>query len=212
MHRDGNIVLDSNVVVEGVMCVQIINNKSELLWNELCIHAREDLKNRKILYCLVYEECETKPTMQSSVFNNRVRNHNYWYLDRTVEKKRISKRQKPMEWISVKDRLPEDNVLVLFHFPNSEIRFEVGIFSHDKDKSGNVHYRFYPFDVSHWEISTAEEYYWMPLPEPPKEKEGIKNLVPWIKHNCWHSYDQKFECDHKEDCDLIVGARIEDKE
>ncbi len=35
-----------------------------------------------------------------------------------------------------------------------------------------------------------------------------KDCIPWIKHNCWHSYNQRDKCEHKEDCDLIVGARM----
>lgn len=35
-----------------------------------------------------------------------------------------------------------------------------------------------------------------------------KDCIPWIKHNCWHGYDQRHLCEYKEDCDNIVGARM----
>jgi hypothetical protein len=58
------------------------------------------------------------------------------------------------------------------------------------------------------------------IPCNKKEKESIqperskredlhhKDCIPFIKHNCWHSYDQRKDCEHKEDCDLVVGARM----
>jgi hypothetical protein len=47
------------------------------------------------------------------------------------------------KWISVKERLPEDGIEVLFYSPKTEINC------------------CFVGDVTHW----------MPLPEPPKEKE-----------------------------------------
>lgn len=31
---------------------------------------------------------------------------------------------------------------------------------------------------------------------------------PWIKNDCWHSYEDRKSCEYKQDCDSVVGARM----
>lgn len=59
-----------------------------------------------------------------------------------------------MEWISVKDRLPEENKRVLF--VDKESWITTGFFT------GMA------FEYSHGEEIGLELTHWMPLPEPPK--------------------------------------------
>lgn len=63
------------------------------------------------------------------------------------------------EWISVKDRLPENRQVVLFH-----------------QKNGFIYCAQYTdfFDEEYWSIdgdcwSAKDVTHWMPLPEPPKK-------------------------------------------
>lgn len=78
-----------------------------------------------------------------------------------------------MEWISVKDRLPDDGKYVLV-YPAEDFHITVGYFERD-----NVHYyiesngsKFYTDDGWETEIPWAQKgrvTHWMPLPEHPKE-------------------------------------------
>lgn len=66
-----------------------------------------------------------------------------------------------MEWISVKDRLPEEGVLVL-RYGNDVKKFDVDyIITFD-----------HPHEPYIWARLLVDEYlkvtHWMPLPEPPK--------------------------------------------
>lgn len=63
-----------------------------------------------------------------------------------------------MEWISVKDRLPEEGERVLT-CKNGIIE----IHKYDSRRNGWV-------DERDWFWSMAMVAHWMPLPEPPKEK------------------------------------------
>ena len=70
-------------------------------------------------------------------------------------------KERKMEWISVKDRLPDidkDGELVLYYEFNNEIG--VGYLEDDK---------WYNYD-SGWELDKSVVTHWMPLPEPPKEQ------------------------------------------
>ena len=63
-----------------------------------------------------------------------------------------------MEWISVKDRLPEESGnYIVAAFTGADIRTSMVPYSHR---------------IKHWNLTGARSYwkilYWMPLPEPPK--------------------------------------------
>lgn len=82
--------------------------------------------------------------------------------DLPEKKKKVVEEPKSGEWISVKDRLPEDNENVLAHTRYGEIR----VFLSDEegdwfDERGRFYSRNTSGAVTHW----------MPLPEPPKEEE-----------------------------------------
>lgn len=72
-----------------------------------------------------------------------------------------------MEWISVKDRLPNDGVSVLVTVDLKHRKF-VGVFFHHKHP---LH------DEKKWISESQPDYdygyenvtHWMPLPEPPKQ-------------------------------------------
>lgn len=65
-----------------------------------------------------------------------------------------------MNWISVKDRLPEDGQVVLVIMPKGTVTLG-GI--RKKTQTWDVF-----LDMAIW---TAEPTHWMPLPAPPKEEE-----------------------------------------
>lgn len=124
-----------------------------------------------------------------------------------------------MNWISVKDRLPENDQLILFHCPQEDPLFEVGVFSHYKDSSGNIKYRLYPFDVAHWEISNDDDSYWIPLPTLPKEEDqpteitlqDIQDTVNYLKsEQCFKDGERRRELEiasllnKEEDRDYIL--------
>ena len=71
-----------------------------------------------------------------------------------------------MEWISVKDKLPEDEAPVLAYY---------GFFRENDDLGtrfiGTL--TFFVFDKNpHWQHESTGLFvtHWMPLPEPPKEE------------------------------------------
>ena len=74
-----------------------------------------------------------------------------------------------MEWISVKDRLPEDGWRIL-------------LYGNFEDEYGNERIGVY-LGGKYWSICGGTSYkpcntqpiWWMPLPEPPESEEGMKN-------------------------------------
>ena len=104
-----------------------------------------------------------------------------------LTKKRLSKhgiRGTAMEWISVKDRLPEPGKIVLVHQVYSWQRFEDGaavtVGRLRPTENGRVSYwefQYYRPDfrdgtvLDNGIICPGSEYitHWMPLPEPPRE-------------------------------------------
>lgn len=66
-----------------------------------------------------------------------------------------------MEWISVKDRLPEVYAKVLCYFPNKRYGSQIAVsyFESNAIESGMCADAFKHGKPTHW----------MPLPEPPKE-------------------------------------------
>ena len=96
----------------------------------------------------------------------------------------------PVEWISVKDRLPETNgkylcanysktlnryFIEVLSFAKDLHKVDEFDFKEEKGKSG-----FYMYD-SEWGYSHFRNVtHWMPLPEPPKEIEGIRDYVDEI--------------------------------
>lgn len=72
-----------------------------------------------------------------------------------------------MEWISVKDRLPEDEVS-----PSAK---QVKVLTAIKGKNGytvRTQLRFKDrYDKFAWKYSAGDITHWMPLPEPPKEEQ-----------------------------------------
>ena len=69
-----------------------------------------------------------------------------------------------MKWISVKDRLPFDGVRVIVNCERFD-RVEVGMYHADVDLYGASWVSDY--------ILALEVTHWMPLPEWPKEKDGL---------------------------------------
>ncbi|GAG11897.1 unnamed protein product [marine sediment metagenome] len=69
-----------------------------------------------------------------------------------------------MDWISVKDKLPEDCKNVLCYIKDIECKF--------------YGEGYYYESIKHWYLRKTrtngnyEVTHWMPLPEPPKEKSG----------------------------------------
>lgn len=73
------------------------------------------------------------------------------------------------KWISVKDKLPRHNQLVLIAFDagKTSVKGEkviMGYMGRDADEWFEI---YTPFNACHWNTVT----HWMPLPEPPKESE-----------------------------------------
>lgn len=76
-----------------------------------------------------------------------------------LEKLAAEKDANNPEWISVKDRLPEENVVVLICVDNGRCK-EVKV-------SGLTGFGWMLFDKN----KNKEVTHWMPMPEPPKEEE-----------------------------------------
>lgn len=76
-----------------------------------------------------------------------------------LEKLAAEKDAKKPEWISVKDRLPEENVVVLICVDNGRCK-EVKV-------SGLTGFGWMLFDKN----KNKEVTHWMPMPKPPKEEE-----------------------------------------
>lgn len=69
-----------------------------------------------------------------------------------------------MEWISVKDRLPETNCDVLVAKQNGRV-FQMSY--HAPFDSGKRIFQWWGF--SKWVDQHSQVTHWMPLPEPPNE-------------------------------------------
>ena len=76
-----------------------------------------------------------------------------------------------MNWISVKDRLPEDGVCVFVYIPEMEHGFGIekatyGIYWDKIIKNNGFGWRLWPnHDMFFWTNSVT---HWAELPEPPK--------------------------------------------
>jgi len=68
-----------------------------------------------------------------------------------------------MEWISVKDRAPEDGKIVLV--TDGRIIGISSCYSEDESHRYIINFGYYIGNEAHIENVT----HWMPLPEPPKE-------------------------------------------
>ncbi len=66
-----------------------------------------------------------------------------------------------IEWISVKDRLPEDTKSVLAWVPNNQCNYMVTL-------RPNGDWSSWQGDYQYWWCN--EITHWMPLPEPPEAK------------------------------------------
>ena len=86
-------------------------------------------------------------------------------LETTLE---VSDVQPVNQWISVKDRLPEENILVLCYARSTTgegNNYFLGALAHGEFwflKVNDIGHVSYP--VLHWEVT-----HWQPLPEPPKD-------------------------------------------
>lgn len=79
------------------------------------------------------------------------------------------------EWISVKDRLPEEGIYVLtYDERNDEMRVDSIVFVPEDEKTPYIWYcRLY----SDWDSVS----HWMPLPKPPEEKRSPEvETIYWI--------------------------------
>lgn len=68
-----------------------------------------------------------------------------------------------MEWISVKDRLPDEGQFVIMYFARQN-GYNIGDYKLANTWQGKK-LKFVPFN-SWWDDAVT---HWMPLPEPPKE-------------------------------------------
>lgn len=76
---------------------------------------------------------------------------------RSTGKKEI--KEKIMEWISVKDRLPDVNMGVLVFIPDEDNHITSGMWDVGKEWVLLDEYRVPECEVTHW----------LPLPKPPKQ-------------------------------------------
>ncbi len=82
------------------------------------------------------------------------------------------------EWISVKDRLPEEKVNCIVHYKHAycdnDDYWAIGICFYDGEK----------FQM-HWAYKVT---HWMPLPEPPKENDDEQETSTRMEHRGCSSY------------------------
>ena len=69
------------------------------------------------------------------------------------------------EWISVKDRLPDDNERVLVYHDDGMIRFGI-------NKGGFADVVSTAYLQNHHSTCFSKATHWMPLPQPPKGEEN----------------------------------------
>lgn len=85
-----------------------------------------------------------------------------------------AKKDVEMEWISVKDKLPEKSGRYMVYEVKEEHSHNCAAYNYPYPCCGvNIAY-FRCFQSSNWEWSSFEKYkctptHWMPLPEPPKD-------------------------------------------
>jgi hypothetical protein len=73
-----------------------------------------------------------------------------------------------MKWVSTKERLPENELLVLLYVPNTFVKQQVRFGYFFTDRSGRTTAELVDdggLDTIHLEDAP----FWMPLPDPPKE-------------------------------------------
>ena len=88
----------------------------------------------------------------------------YLALQEYLQQKEESK----PKWISVEERLPEDNVSVLVYIASKKENVDsvIAITSHTHSMHGyNISGWYSPWQYCFWD---REVTHWMPLPEPPK--------------------------------------------
>jgi hypothetical protein len=80
------------------------------------------------------------------------------------------------QWISVKDRLPEDCIDQSKDIKNIKVLVAIkaknGWTVRTQNRCKNTHYRYFGADPEiswYWRHSAGDVTHWMPLPEPPKE-------------------------------------------
>lgn len=69
------------------------------------------------------------------------------------------------EWISVKDRLPnEEEIFLVYNGKSNDSYIELGFWNLDKK-------RFEYYDNEDYGLEMYDITHWMPLPKPPKESD-----------------------------------------
>lgn len=81
--------------------------------------------------------------------------------DKTIDANDIARFPSVVGWISVKDKLPEDEGDVLVY----------GVSPRGRKKTAIMNYLAFEADRPRWALDGIwTVLYWMPLPEPPKEE------------------------------------------
>lgn len=83
-------------------------------------------------------------------------------------------------WISVNDRLPPNNKLVLT-YANGDIKILTYVVVDDSDNYG--HWWADEYGDFHSEIADGDVTHWMPLPPPPKSNPTQQMAVLTVPHD-----------------------------
>ena len=125
----------------------------------------------EVLKCCITDDCENCPMKVENAYICAESSFTPTFVE--VPKDvllQVLALPKAQQWISVKDRLPEDDTKVLVLTPKGRMRVARVTVPHQR-----INKRYDPLEAWWWVDGfdrSVNATHWMPLPEPPKEGDG----------------------------------------